>query len=74
MLTAHWSACQPMLNLNTNFYKFTTKSINAMSQKSKISRARRDAKQEEEGKNVVKWIFISLIVLAVIYAVYISLI
>ena len=35
-----------------------------MSQKSKINRARRDAKQEEEGKNVVKWIFISLIVLA----------
>ena len=43
-----------------------------MSQKSKINRARREAKQEEEGKNIVKWIFISLIVLAVIYAVCIS--
>lgn len=43
-----------------------------MSQKSKMSRARREAKQEEEGKNVVKWIFIGLIVLAIIYAAYIS--
>ena len=40
--------------------------------KKDLNRARREAKQEEEGKNVVKWIFISLIVLAVIYAVYIS--
>ena len=43
-----------------------------MSEKSKINRARREAKQEEEGKNVVKWIFIGLIVLAIIYAAYIS--
>ena len=39
-----------------------------MSQKSKINRARREAKQEEQGKNVVKWIFWGLIALAVIYA------
>lgn len=43
-----------------------------MSQKSKMNRARREAKQEEEGKNVVKWIFIGLIVLAIIYVAYIS--
>ena len=43
-----------------------------MSQKSKINRARREAKQEEEGNTPPKRIFISLIVLAVIYAVYIS--
>lgn len=29
-----------------------------MSEKSKINRARREAKQEEEGKNVVKWILL----------------
>ena len=39
-----------------------------MSQKSKINRARREAQQEEEGKNVVKWIFWALIILAVIFS------
>ena len=41
-----------------------------MSQKSKLNRARREAKQEEEGKKVVKWIIGVLIVLALIFAVY----
>ena len=40
-----------------------------MSQKSRLNRARREARQEEEGKNVVKWIFIAFIALAVISAV-----
>ena len=41
-----------------------------MSQKSKLNRARREAKQEEEGKKVVKWLFVGLIVLALISAVW----
>lgn len=41
-----------------------------MSEKSKISRARREAKQEAEGKNVVKWIFIALIVLALLFMIF----
>mgnify|MGYP004529063669 CR=1 FL=1 len=40
-----------------------------MSQKSKINRARRDARQEEEGKNVVKWIAIVLVALALVSAI-----
>ena len=40
-----------------------------MSQKSRLNRARREARQEEEGKNVVKWIFFALIALAVISAI-----
>ena len=43
-----------------------------MSEKSKLNRARREAKQEEEGKNVVKWIFIGLIVLAIAFMAYVS--
>ena len=41
-----------------------------MSQKSKLNRARREAKQEEEVKKVVKWLFVGLIVLALISAVW----
>ena len=41
-----------------------------MSQKRKLQRARHAAQEEQKGKNVVKWIFGALIVLAVIYAVW----
>lgn len=42
-----------------------------MSANSKRNRALRAKKQEEEGKNVVKWIFWVLIALAVVYLGYI---
>ncbi len=42
-----------------------------MSVNSKQNRARRAKKEEEEGKNVVKWIFWTLIALAVAYLGYI---
>ena len=41
-----------------------------MSEKSKINRARREAKQEEEGKNVVKWILVALIALALLFMIF----
>lgn len=44
-----------------------------MSQKSRINKARREAKQEQQGKNVVTWIFITLVAIAIIYAVVMSL-
>ena len=40
-----------------------------MSEKSKQNRARRDARQEKQGKQVVVWIFGVLVVLAIAYAV-----
>ena len=43
-----------------------------MSEKSKINRARREAKQEEEGKNVEKWIFVALIALALLFMIFTS--
>ena len=43
-----------------------------MSEKSKINRARREAKHEEEGKNVVKWIFVALIALALLFMIFTS--
>ena len=43
-----------------------------MSEKSKINRARREAKQEEEGKKVVKWIFVALIALALLFMIFTS--
>ncbi len=43
-----------------------------MSEKSKQNRARREAKQEKQGKQVVKWIFGVLIVLAIAYAIVFS--
>ena len=43
-----------------------------MSEKSTINRARREAKQEEEGKNVVKWIFVALIALALLFMIFTS--
>lgn len=44
-----------------------------MSQTSKIRKANREAKQERQGKNVVTWIFAALVVLAIIYAVAVTL-
>lgn len=41
-----------------------------MSQNSRINRARREAKQEKEGKKVVEWIIVGLIILALIFYVY----
>lgn len=42
-----------------------------MSANSKRNRALRAKKQEQEGKNVVKWIFGVLIALAIIYICYV---
>jgi len=44
-----------------------------MSQKRKLQRARYAAKEEEKGKSIVKWIFVALIALAVIYAIWATL-
>lgn len=41
-----------------------------MSQRGKARRAAYKARQEQEGKNVVKWIFIVLIILALIFIGY----
>lgn len=41
-----------------------------MSQRSKINRARREAKQEKEGKKVVEWIIGGLIILALAFYIY----
>jgi len=40
-----------------------------MSQNSKIHRAQRDARQRKQAKIVINWIFIGLILLAVIFLV-----
>ena len=40
-----------------------------MSEKSKMRRAQREEQQEKQAKAVIKWIFIALIAIAVIYAV-----
>ena len=37
-----------------------------MSEKSKLNRKRREMRQEEEGKKAVVWVFVALIILAVI--------
>jgi hypothetical protein len=41
-----------------------------MSQKSKVNRERRAAQQEKKGKKVVNWIFGVLIVLAIFFMIY----
>jgi len=43
-----------------------------MSERSKLNRARREAKQEKQARNVIRGIFWALILLAVIWVVYIS--
>ena len=50
----------------------TNKIFITMSETSKRNRERRALRQEEEGKNVVKWIFGILIALAVIFMIYVS--
>lgn len=44
-----------------------------MSQKSKIRHAQREANQEKQAKRVVTWIFVALIVLAVVFLIAASL-
>lgn len=41
-----------------------------MSQKSKLHRAKREAEQEKQAKNVIKWIGIVLVLLAVGILIY----
>lgn len=43
-----------------------------MSEKSKLNRARRSAKQEEQAKSVIKWIFAVLILIAIAWVMYIG--
>lgn len=40
-----------------------------MSEKSKMKRASREEKQKKQGENIVKWIFIALVVLAIIFMI-----
>ncbi|MCH3981890.1 MAG: hypothetical protein LKE41_08290 [Prevotella sp.] len=40
-----------------------------MSERSKIRRAQRDAKQEKQAKKVINWIFAALIILALIFMI-----
>lgn len=49
-----------------------TKTINIMKTKKNARRVAYEAKQEKEGRKVVEWIIGALIVLAVIYAVWAS--
>ncbi len=42
-----------------------------MSEKSKLNRARREARQEKQAKKVVEIIFWALILLAIIYTVWV---
>ncbi len=44
-----------------------------MSQKSKIRHAQREANQEKQAKRVITWIFVALIVLAVVFLIAASL-
>ena len=41
-----------------------------MSDNGKLRRAKRAAKQERQAKSVIKWILISLIALALVFAIY----
>jgi len=40
-----------------------------MSERSKLHRAKKEARQEKEAKNLVNWIFAGLVVLAIIFLV-----
>lgn len=46
--------------------KILTKNITAMSQKNKMRRAKREERQEQQAKMVIRWIFGALILLALI--------
>lgn len=44
-----------------------------MSEKSKINRAKKEMREEKKAKSVINWIFIGLIVFAIIFmAVYVT--
>ena len=44
-----------------------------MSQKNKMRQARREANQEKQAKKVITWIFVALIILALVFLVAASL-
>lgn len=41
-----------------------------MSEKSKIRRAKAAARQEKEGKNVIKWLVVCMVMLAIAFMAY----
>ncbi|MBQ3625067.1 MAG: hypothetical protein IKI48_05830 [Prevotella sp.] len=41
-----------------------------MSERSKINRAKREAQQEKQAQNVIRWIFAILILLAIIFVIF----
>lgn len=41
-----------------------------MSEKSKIRRAKAAARQEKEGKNVIKWLVVCMVILAIAFMAY----
>ena len=50
---------------NINLINKTT-----MSEKSKIRRAKAAARQEKEGKNVIKWLVVCMVMLAIAFMAY----
>lgn len=59
------------MSLNKNLYKYLINNIKEerknMSQRGRARRAAYKARQEEQGKKVVKWLFIVLVVLAICF-------
>ena len=53
-----------------HFFHFSFKLSSIMSKKTNVKREAWQKKQEQKGKNVMKWIFGVLIILAVIYLVW----
>lgn len=41
-----------------------------MSEKSKVRRAKAAARQEKEGKNVIKWLVVCMVILAIAFMAY----
>lgn len=41
-----------------------------MSEKSKIRRAKAAARQEKEGKNIIKWLVVCMVILAIAFMAY----
>jgi len=41
-----------------------------MTEKSRLHRVRREAKQEKQGRSIVTWIFGALIILGILYAIW----
>lgn len=50
---------------NINLINKTT-----MSEKSKVRRAKAAARQEKEGKNVIKWLVVCMVILAIAFMAY----